>query len=157
MALDATARETNFRDSMRRYLFSNLKTVEGYSVFFRQGFTSVNIVESKSADKWILISFGAVRLDIMSEAIIEIRPCTRGDTSFFKLAQMVDKIMGYLTPSSGDGTTRIPFYQSAAVADDWTEIGGIVVQDVDVSGDLIAEDNTNYRVITVRVRFASKV
>jgi len=157
MALDATARETNFRDSMRRYLFTSLKTTEGYNVFFRQGFTSVNIIESKSVDKWIIITFGPIRLDIMSESIIELRPCTRGDTSLFKLAQMVDKIVGYLTPSSGDGVTRIPFYQSAPASEDWTEIGGIVVQDIDVSGDLVAEDNTNFRVITVRVRFASKV
>jgi hypothetical protein len=157
MALDATARETNFRDSMRRYLFDNLKTVEGYKVFFRQGFTSANIIESKSVDKWIIVTFGSVRLDTMSEAIIEIRPCTRGDTSLFKLAQMVDKIVGYLTPGSGDGITRIPFYQSAPDVDDWVLLGGIVVSDIDVSGDLVAEDNTNFRVITVRVRFASKL
>ena len=142
---------------MRKYFVDNLKTGEGYSVFFRQAFTSVNIRESKTVEKWIVISFGPLVLDIMSEATIEIRPCTRNDPTFFKLSQMTDKIVGYLTPSSGDGTTRITFYQSAEAAVDWTVIGGIVVQDVHISQDMQAEDGTNFKVITARVRFASKL
>lgn len=157
MALDPTARETNFRDSMRRYLFTSLKDTEGYNVFFKQGFTSVNIQESKSVDKWIIVSFGPISLEHMSTGIVEIRPCTRQDPNYFKLAQMVDSILGYLTPGSGDGSTRITFYQSAPAAENWVDIGGLLVQDVDVSGDLTADDETNFRIITVRVRFASKL
>lgn len=157
MSLDATARETNFRDSMKEYLYTYLKNVEGYPLFFRQGFTTVNIRESTTIEKWIVVSFDDFYLDIMSEAVISIRPCTRNDPSFFKLAQMSDKIVGYLTPSSGDGQTRIPFYQSTAVRDDWVLIGGILVHDVNISSDLLADDGTQFKVITVRTRFASKL
>lgn len=160
MVLDATARETNFRDSMRKYIFDNVKTVSGYPVFFKQGFTSVFIAEVKenpTLEKWVLCSFGTVRLGTMSDALMEIRPCTRNDVNYFKLAQMVDTILGYLTPGEGDGSTRITLYQSAPPPASWTDIGGILVHDIDVTGDLSADDDTNYRVIAVRLRFASKI
>lgn len=157
MALDATARETNFRDSVKEYFYTYFKNTLGYPLFFRQGFTTVNIRESMTIEKWIVVTFGDFLLDIMTEALVEIRPCTRNDPSFFKLAQMSDNIVGYLTPSSGDGITRIPFYQSTAVRDDWVSIGGILVHDIHISSDLVAEDGTNFKVITVRMRFASKL
>ena len=157
MALDATARETNFRDSIREYLYTKLKNTEGYSVYFRQHFTSLQIREDKSIEKWVVVSFGDMDPGIMSEALFEIRPCTRNDPSYFKLCQMRDKILGYLTPGSGDGILRIPFYQSAEARDDWVLIGGILVHHVSVSRDLTAEDGTNFRVISVNVRFASKL
>ena len=156
MALHATARETNFRDSVRKYLYDNLKTVEGLSLFFRQNFVTVNLREVQT-EKWVVGTFGSIRLGVMSEGLLELRPCTRNDASLFKLAQLTDKIVGYLTPGSGDGITRIPFYQSAEDPDDWVLIGGIVVQDVYVSGDMKAEDDTNFRVIHVQLRFASKL
>jgi hypothetical protein len=157
MALDATARETNFRDSMRKYLVDNLYTVEGYPVYFRQSFTTVVVSSSSSIEKWIVATFGNIYLDVMTRGTMELRPCTRNDTSRFKLAQMTDKIVGYLTPSSGDGITRIPFYQSAEQAVDWVEIGGIVVEDIYTSLDMVAEDETNFKVINVALRFASKL
>ena len=157
MALDATARETNFRDSVKEYFYTYFKNTLGYPLFFRQGFTTVNIRESLSVEKWIVVTFGDFFPAVMSEAIVEIRPCTRNDPSFFKLAQMSDNICGYLTPSSGDGMTRIPFYQSASARASWVLIGGILVHDYHISSDLVADDGTNYKIITARMRFASKL
>ena len=107
--------------------------------------------------EFILLDLDGTLLDTMSESIVTIRPCTRNDPSFFKLTQMSDNIVGYLTPSSGDGMTRIPFYQSAPARANWVLIGGIMVHDLDISADLVADDGTNYKVITVRMRFASKL
>ena len=157
MALDATARETNFRDSVRKYLYDNLKAVEGYPLYFRQDFTTLDVRTNKTVEKWIVARFGDLELGHMSEGLVEIRPCTRNDESRFKLIQMTDKIVGYLTPGSGDGTQRITFYQSAEAAVDWVEIGGIMIHNIHVSADMTAEDGTNFKVITAVLRFASKV
>jgi hypothetical protein len=158
MALDPTARETNFRDSVRKYLYDNLKTVEGYPLYFRQIFTTLDIRSNPSIDKWIVATFGERNLDLVTDAWMELRPCTRDDESFFKLIQITDKILGYLTPGSGDGITRIPFYKSAEKTEDWEYLNSsILVYDVNVSKDLMAEDGTNFRVITIWFKFVSKI
>lgn len=159
MSLDATARESNFRDSIKKYLVDNLTAVEGIPILFDSSLSSPNI-RGRSVDRWYRVVFGNLVLGVMSDAVIRIFCCTREDNEGFKLSQLRDKVVGYLTvdpsDSSGDGTKRIDLYQSSAV-NPWTKIGGIVVLSIDELGESFAPDKSKFKVLVVRVRFASKV
>lgn len=156
MALDPTAREANFRDSIKKYFVDSLVTAEGLNLSFDRSLATP-ILRNKSTDKWVVINWGDMHRDDMSTATLEIFCCTREDNEGFKLAQLVDTVMGYLTVSTGgDSTLRITFYRSYP-SQAWTNIGGIVVQEVYESAQLMAEDDTKYKILTVVCRFASVV
>jgi len=67
--------------------------------------------------------------------------------------------MGYLTPDSSvpDGIKRITFYRSFPSPTPWIVIGGIIVNDIIESPELDADDETKYKVLTVRFKFVSKI
>lgn len=155
MALDPSAREANFRDSMKKYLVDSLVTIEGTPVLFDSSLTTPDLRDRK-VDKWYKVVFGPMNRDTLSEAIIQITCCAREDNEGFKLAQLTDKLVGYLTNSEGDGIKRIDFYQSSAVSP-WTKIGGIVVQSIDELTEGVGPDRTKFKTLVVRLRFASKL
>jgi hypothetical protein len=156
MALDPTAREANLRDSIKKYMVDNLATIESLNLSF-DSTLATPLLSDKSVDKWVIVNFGSMHRGDMSMTTLEIFCCTRKDNEGFKLAQLVDTVMGYLTVSTGDDSTcRIPFYRSYP-SQPWENIGGIVVQDIFESEQLLAEDDTKYKILTVVLRFASKV
>ena len=156
MALDPTARESNFRDSMKKYLVDSLVTTEGLNLTFDKQM-GVPYIHDKTVDRWVIANFGSLERKDMSRAIMEIVACTRRDNEGFRLAQLCDTILGYLTVSTGgDATKRITFYRSHAT-EAWTVIGGIVVQEIYETEQMEAEDKTKFKIITVVLRFASKV
>lgn len=143
---------------MKKYLVDNLITTEGLLVTFDPRMFIPETFKATNPDvkKWVAVKFGALYRDDMSEAILELRCCTRQDNEGFQLSQLCDKVIGYLTTTDGDGIKRITFYRSYA-AQPWEVIGGIVVQDVRDSLEFTADDNTLYKLITVTLRFASKI
>lgn len=157
MALHATARESNIIDSIKKYSIDNFETVEGYSVTFDKALSSPKL-HGKFVDKWISISIAPIILDSVSSVHFDIFCCTRKDNEGFKLAQLRDTVMGYLTNdgSSGDGKVSIPFYQSHPT-NPWTLLGGMLIIDVIESGHFEAPDETKYKILTVRLKFASRV
>jgi hypothetical protein len=157
MALDATARETNFKDSIKKYIVDNMWTIEKVPVSFDPALANPKIPNNYQLTTWINVRFGDLYRDDLSRANIEIRCCTRQDNEGYKLAQLTDKVLGYFTTTSGDGIKRITFYRSYPSPTPWQVIGGIVVQDVIESGVYKAEDETNYKVINIVLRFASKI
>ena len=157
MALHATAREANVIDSNKKYFIDNLETTEGLVVTFDKALSKPKL-HGKFDDRWVSIAFGPIIIDTLSTALLDIYCCTRKDNEGFKLAQLRDTVEGYLTNdgSSGDGKTIIPFYQSHPT-DPWTLLGGMVVVDVIPSGRMEAPDETKYRILSTRLRFASKI
>lgn len=157
MSLHATAREANITDSVKKYFIDNLETIEGLVITFDKALSKPKL-HGKFDDRWISIAMGSIIIDTLSTAHFDIYCCTRKDNEGFKLAQLRDTVEGYLTNdgSSGDGKTIIPFYQSHPI-NDWILLGGMVVVDVISSGRLEAPDETKYRILSVRLRFASKV
>lgn len=158
MALEPTAREANYRDSIKKYMVDSLVTIEGLKITFDprmhvpETFKSTN----PNVKKWVSVKFGNLYRDDMSEGILEIRCCTRQDTEGFQLAQLCDKVIGYFTTTSDDGIKRITFYRSYP-SQAWDNIGGIVVQDVMESREMEAADDTLWKLVTVILRFASKI
>lgn len=157
MALDPTAREANFRDSIKKYFVDNLETIDGIPLTFDKALSSPNI-QGKTVHKWVTILFGSAHIDTMSEIYFRIFCCTRQDNEGFKLAQLKDTVMGYLTNdgSVGDGQVRIPFYRSYA-NQAWSLLGSLLVIDVMDSDQLEAPDETKYKILTVRLKTASKM
>lgn len=155
MTLDPTAREANFRDSWKKYL---IDTLTGVSISFDKSLATPK-VQGKEVSRWINVRFGSLDRSNMSTGYLEIRCCTRRDNEGFKLAQLTDTVMEALSPdpsSDYDGIKKITFYRSYA-NQEWTNIGGIVIMDILESGELEAPDETKYKVLTVRSKFASKI
>jgi len=159
MVLDSTARETNYRDSIKRYFVDNLSTVERIPLTFDKALSTPRVQGATAVNRWVSIDWGTLFRGYMSEGVIDIYCCTRQDNEGFKLAQLVDKVMGYLRDTSmTDGMRRITFYKSAANIGDWTVLGGILIHpDIIESPQLDAPDETKYKILTVRLNFASKI
>jgi len=157
MALDPTSIESNFRDSIKDYFIDNIETLSNIPLTFDKALSSPNI-QGKTVHRWVTVIFGTANIDTMSEIYFRIFCCTRQDNEGFKLAQLKDTVMGYLTNdgSIGDGQVRIPFYRSRAVGA-WTLLGSLLVVDVIDSNQLEAPDETKYKILTVRLRTASKM
>ena len=157
MALDPTAREANFRDSIKKYFVDNLETISNIPLTFDKALSSPDI-QGKTVHKWVSVLFGSSHLGTMSEIYFRVFCCTRQDNEGFKLAQLKDTVVGYLTNdgSIGDGQVRIPFYRSYA-NQAWTLLGSLLVIDVIPSDQLEAPDGTKYIILTVRLKTASKM
>ena len=159
MALHATARESNIIDSIKKYLSDNLETTESIALTFDVALSSPKI-QGRAVDRWVSCDMGVINLDSWSEANFELFLCTRRDNEGFRLAQLRDTVMGYLTNSGspGDGKISIPFYQSSsAPSANWTLLGGLLITDVIESRRMKAPDETKYKILTVRLRFGAKV
>ncbi|TET75874.1 MAG: hypothetical protein E3J43_07615 [Candidatus Heimdallarchaeota archaeon] len=157
MALDPTAREANFRDSIKKYFVDNLETTENIPLTFDKALSSPNL-QGKAVHKWVTVLFGSIHIGTMSEIYFRIFCCTRQDNEGFKLAQLKDTVMGYLINDGtvGDGQVRVPFYRSYA-NQAWTLLGSLLVIDVIPSDQLEAPDETKYIILTVRLKTASKM
>lgn len=155
MTIDATIRESNIRDSIKKYFVDNLYTNEGIELLFDK-FLSTPKVQGNEIDKWYAIMIGSIDLGTLSEVDVEVICCTRKDSEGFKLAQLRDKVMNYLIDTDKtDGMARITLYKSSAT-DAWTNIGGMVVQIDSESPQMEAEDNTKFKSIFIRIRWGGK-
>lgn len=109
------------------------------------------------ANEWVSIRLEETYRDTLSEQLISIYCCTRQDPEGYRLAQLTDTVMGYLSDTTmTDGMARIPFYRSYA-DQAWVLLGAMLVHDVYESAELEAEDETKFKILTVRLKFASKV
>lgn len=157
MALDPTARETNYMDSMKKYIVDSMWTVERVPISFDPSLANPKIPNNMELTTWLNVRFGDLYRDDLSRAVLEIRCASRQDNEGFKLAQLTDKVIGYFTTTSGDGIKRITFYRSYPSPTPWTIIGGIVVQDIMESAVYMADDETKFKVLHIVLRFASKI
>jgi len=159
MALDATARKANVMDSLKKYLVDSLKTASGIEITFDKRLSDPPIVQGHTVNRWVTIGIGPIVQEALSSVFVEMFCCTRNDTEGFRLAQLRDTVVGYLTDTDmTDGMKRIQFYRSVPPGGgDWTKIGAFVVQDIAESKDQEAPDGTKFVIITCRLRFGSKV
>jgi len=153
MALDATAREANVWDSIKKFLIDNMTT---YSLTFDKAL-SAPAISGKAVDRWYSVVMGGTEFGDMSDIILDIFVCTRKDNEWHKNAQMRDSMFELLTDDTQpDGWRRITFYQSHPT-NVWVNIGGILITDIIESPRMDAPDETKYKVLHCRLRTASKV
>jgi len=155
MALDATAREANLKDSLKKYFVDSISTAEGLDLSFDKSMSRPKIQgQPVEVEKWVVVNFGAMEMGTLSSHQIQVICCSRKDNEGFKLAQLRDRVMGYLTDSTQtDGLRRIDLYQSQT----WTKIGGILVTDIIESQQFESEDETKYKLLSCSLRWAAKV
>lgn len=158
MVLDPTAREANVRDSVKKYFVDNLARAENIPLTFDRGLSSPQIQgDAQSVDKWVSVNFGFLDPDTLSSMLLTIYCCTRFDAEGFRLAQLRDKVMGYLTDADQtDGRRRITFYRSYE-SGAWDVIGGLVVQLDPESEQFEADDGTKYKMLNARLKWGSKI
>jgi len=156
MALDPTAREANVRDSIKKYFVDSMHPT--YHLMFDKGLTTPNVQGTPSTiDRWISVNFGMMDRGDLSEHYLTIYCCTRKDNEGFKLAQLTDTVMGYLSDDTAThGMRTIALYRSYQ-DQAWSLIGGLLVQEVLESQQFVADDETKYKVLTVRLRWSSKI
>lgn len=155
MALDQTAREANVRDSLRKYLVDSLYTAQGVELLFDTTLSTPN-VRDLTVDRWITIKMGDIDMRTMADLFVDFYCNARKDSEGMKLAQLRDKLLGVLVDNTqSDGMARITLYRSREVGA-WTEIGGMVVQEVHESEELLADDQTKYKLVTARIRWGTK-
>ena len=162
MSLDATARESNVRDSLKKYFTDSLKSSEKIPITFDTSL-SVPKLQGKDVDRWVSIRIGPMKRVTLSEVIVSFYCCTRKDNEGFRLAQLGDTVMGCLTPDSDDedntdGIKRICLYRSASGGyTNWEEVGSLLVTNIDESSEMITTDKTKYKILTVTVNWIAKV
>ena len=154
MVLDPTARESNFKDSIKKYFVESLKDTENLHISFDKSL-SLPYLQSFTQQKWVMFNWGPFSRDILSEATVDIMCGARQDNEGFLLAQLGDKVLGYLSDTTAThGMKTITFYRSYPNAP-WTVLGGLLVWDIVESGTLEAPDESKYKIITVRFKFIS--
>jgi hypothetical protein len=155
MALDPTAREANVRDSIKKFFVDNIYRTEGVEVTFDTELSTPKI-QGIEVDKWITINFGEFNFDNMSDYNIDVYCCTKNDSEGFKLAQLRDKVMGYLTDSSkADGMGRVTLYRSYADRP-WEIIGYLMVFVETESKQMVAPDGTKFKMIPCTLKWGAK-
>lgn len=154
MTLDNTAKQANVEGSLKKYFVDSIETAEGVPVAFDKYLSTPNL-HGKALTEWVTVNFGNLAMSAMSAHDLHIYCCTRSDNEGFNLAQLRDKVFKYLSDNTKtDGMARIPFYDVAT----WTLLdGGFVVQDVIESQKFDADDGTKFKILTVQLRFSSKV
>ena len=153
MALDPSARKANVKDSIKDYLLDNIETISGITVSFDSKLSTPNL-KDKSVDRWVSVLLGEMD---RKEGVqfVDLYCCTRNDNEGFKLAQLTDTVLGYLTDTSmSDSMARVPLYRSSAT-EAWTQIGTMVVLIDGESPEMEAEDETNFCVIHCRFRWGT--
>ena len=157
VGLDPTARLANVKDSLKKYFVDSLYTGEGIALTFDKALSTPTL-QGTAVNRWVSVNFGLLDMETLSTLLLNIFCCTRGDAEGFRLAQLRDTVMNYLIDiEQSDRMRRIPFYRSRA-SGNWTLLaGGFIVQDVIESGELEAPDETKYRILTAKLRFASKI
>lgn len=158
MTLDPSARSANLRDSIKRFFIDNLATTEGISLSFDKSMARPKIQgQPVEVEKWVVVNFGYIDMGTVSEHQIDVICCTRRDNEGFKLAQLRDTVMGYLTDTTTtDGMKRITLYRSYA-SQAWTSLGALLITEIVESQQNDADDETKFIILTVTCKWASKI
>ncbi len=152
MAIDATAKKSNVRMSIKKYLTDTLKTTHGKSIFFDLGFL---LPKQTELTEWISIQFGSMVRGGMSDFNMEIICATRGDCDGDSLSVLADLVFEVMTDlDQQDGKRRILFYD--VEPEPWVQIGALLVRDISDSEEMLGVDNTKYQILTIRIKWVAK-
>ncbi len=155
MALDETAKITNVRKSFKKFMVDNLNTIENIRVSFDMDITPP-MVQGVASETWISVNYGSAMPDTVSSQMINLVCCTRKDTEGYSLDLLRDIVLGYLTDTTiSDGLKRITLYN--VTTSPWTQVGTMLVYIDSESGQQRAEDGTKFWIISITLKWGSKV
>jgi len=152
MTLDATGRESNIWDSIKKYFIDNLS----YSLSFDRALSAPDL-QGTVVTRWVSFTLNDMIIGDMSSIMLDIYCCSRQDNEWHKLSQIRDTVFDLLIDTTmTDTMRRIPLYQSHAT-NAWTLIGSLMIDEITESARMEAEDETKFKILHVRLRTASKV
>lgn len=97
MPIDDTARESNIKDSIKKFLIDNIYSTSKISITFDKGLTAPKIQGSTNVLKWVAVQWGQLELGTVASFSLKLYLCVKQDNEGFKLSQLRDTVMGYLT------------------------------------------------------------
>ena len=151
MTLDPTTRESNVKDSVKKFFIDNIYKTGYALVTFDKSLSSPKVQGQTIVAKWVSINFGSIDTeDALSMCVLEILCCTRSDAEGYQLSHLRDKVVGYLEESG-----RIPLYRSYE-DQAWEELGAMMVFIGTESGHLAGPDGTKFKRIPVVLKWGSK-
>lgn len=158
MALHATSRLANFKDSIKKYVIDSLETAEGIQVTFDKNVESIPSVQGTPVDRWVAVLFGPMEMNnALASGSVAIYCCTQRDSEGFKLAQLRDTVYGYFTdPDATDSMRRITLYRSYRDIP-WEVVGGMVVQEILEGAPGLLTNEIKFLVLNVRLRWGARV
>jgi len=155
MALDATTRETNVKDSFKKFLIDALHPT--YRLTFDKGLNAPKI-RGTDSEKWVAVECGRFEIGIICSFEIRLYCCTKKDNSGFKLSQLRDVLLGHLTDNTqDDGVKRVALYKSHAEIDKWTQISTMVIHINGETGQLTLSDETKTKVIDITLKWGGRI
>jgi hypothetical protein len=152
--MDATAKESNYLDSVKRY-FADLMDKVNIPVTWDASLKAPNL-QGNEVDRWLSIQLGSFFPSSSYVDTILILNClTRQDNEMYKLSRLVDYVRSSLTnPHISDGLGRIPLYDT--YQDKWVQVGTILVRSVDMAPVFSLNDRTKVRILTVTTRHMAR-
>ena len=156
MAIDATIREANVKDSLRKYLVEAAR-VAGLPIVFDKGMEVPKSSQGQplDVDKWVSIKWGDFFVGSLAVFHFTIFVLSRKDNEGYKLSQTRDKVYDWLLDTSQTDTCpRIKLYRSVpgVAASSWEVIGGMMLQVTnDFGKEYTASDGTKFKYATCRV------
>ncbi len=157
MTLDATAKEANVKDSIKKYFVDNIFRTKKIPLTFDK-FLNVPKIQSREVDKWVNINWGPIEMDTLSSIKLDIFCCTRKDSEGFKLAHVRDTVFEFLTDNTQThGMRMIPFYRSRQ-NEAWTKLQAMLItKPIIESQQIDAKDGTKYKILTCTLKWGAKV
>lgn len=159
MVLDPTVRESNLKDSIKRFLHSNKANLSASGpvpLLFDKSLAEPAVQRGpETADKWIAVAFGRVDFGTVSRAVLYLNVCTRKDPEGYKLSQLRDRLLGlFFDPDYSNGKVPIPLYQSNT--DPWTIVGYMLPVVSYETGGRFERDETKFKSITLELRWGAR-
>lgn len=156
MALDATARESNFKDSLKKFLRDNLESAQSIPLLFDKSLSTPK-VQGREVDQWVAVRMGDVRPDSLMEAQVHFYVCTKKDPEGFKLSQLRDKVLGaFFDPTYPNGRIPVPLYRSHPT-EAWVIIGYLTPVIIWQSELMDADDESKYKILQFTFKWSAKI
>ena len=150
--IDKTLSEATIRRSIRKFFVDNLHN-DDHPVSFEVDFKEPVTSTGDQANRWINIHFGSPRYTGNSARYrFDIYLLIRGDNDGQGMAELRDEVVELLVDyDKSDGDRRLPLYDA-----NFTQVSSAIMRLELESDDLVAEDFTIYRFLSVELHYAIK-
>jgi hypothetical protein len=159
MSLSPLARESNYKDSIKKYFVDNIYRKENIPVTFDKMINFPEIfqesfrITDERVDRWIsVVSGGIVENSPLITAYPAIYVCSRRDMEGYKLAQLRDTVRSLL-----ETTMAIPFYRSYPAPVEWDLLTYMQVFHLGESEQLTTREETKFKRISISLKWTSTI
>jgi hypothetical protein len=153
--LHPLSKETNVRQSLKKYFVDNLGTTVTFDTSLAA--PDVRVQGAAAVKQWYNVDFGEFGRDSLALFYMDVYCLSRQDPEGVKLTESADTLMDLLVDSTKtDGMRRINLYDVSKSP--WEVLGAMVVQDVwEAPTQDVVEDETKLKLFSVRLRWGARM